>query len=142
MNYFFQTIRNLSTLECIARIGIFGTFFGHGIVAFGINIKWISLITAFGFSDQQALTLMPYIGIADILVAVSILLFPIRIVILWAFVWAFLTSLSRPLSGLPVVEFIERASNWAFPLALLIIQGFPKTMNDLFSVRSKVKDLK
>ena len=36
-------------IEAIARIGIFGTFLGHGIVAIGVNPKWIPLLASFGF---------------------------------------------------------------------------------------------
>jgi hypothetical protein len=137
MDHLLQLFRNLKPAELIARIGIFGTFLGHGIVALEINPKWIPLIKAFGFSNEQAITIMPYIGMLDIVVAFLALLIPLRIVLIWAFTWAFLTALSRPISGLPLVEFIERASNWTFPLALLVMQGFPKKTKDIFSVRTK-----
>ena len=70
------------------RVGVFGTFLGHGIVAFGGNTKWIPLITCYGFSRDEAIAIMPYIGIADIIIAFIILVYPIRVVVGWAILWA------------------------------------------------------
>lgn len=123
-------------IEKCARIGVFGTFLGHGIVALGINPKWIPLITCFGFSEQQAITLMPYIGILDIIVAFFVLIFPIRIVVFWALLWAFATALSRPISGLEFMEFVERSANWSLPLILLISLGIPDSAKKWLTVRA------
>ena len=127
-------------IEKCARIGVFGTFLGHGIVAFGINPKWIPLITCFGFSKQQAITLMPYIGILDIIVAFFVLIFPIRIVVFWAFLWAFATALSRPISGMEFAEFVERSANWSLPLVLLITLGIPDTAKNWLTMKSIKKE--
>lgn len=113
-------------LEWIARIGVFGTFLGHGIVAFGINPKWIPLFTGFGFTSEQAIFLMPFIGVLDMVIAVIVLVYPIREVLLWAAFWAFLTALSRPISGEPFVEFVERSANWCLPLLLFAILYFQR----------------
>jgi hypothetical protein len=123
-------------IEKFARIGVFGTFLGHGIVAFNINPKWIPLITCFGFTEMQAVKLMPFIGLLDIIVAICILIFPIRIIVLWAIIWAFFTALSRPISGQEFVEFIERSANWCLPLVLLIILGIPKTAKNWLTIRT------
>jgi hypothetical protein len=117
---------NTNKFELIARVGVFGTFLGHGIVAIGVNTKWIPLITTFGFSKSQAIFLMPFIGIMDVMVAVITLFSPIRSILIWASFWAFLTALSRPLSGDPLIEFVERSANWCLPLALLAMQYYPK----------------
>jgi hypothetical protein len=117
---------NTNKLELIARVGVFGTFLGHGIVAIGVNTKWIPLITAFGLSRSQAIFIMPFIGIMDVMVAVITLFSPIRSILIWASFWAFLTALSRPLSGDPIIEFVERSANWCLPLALLAMQYYPK----------------
>jgi len=122
-------------LEKCIRIGVFGTFLGHGIVALGINPKWIPLLTCFGFSESQAITLLPYIGIADIIVAVLVLFYPIRAVVGWAILWAFMTALSRPISGESIVEFIERSANWCLPLVLLMILGIPQKAKSWLTVR-------
>lgn len=111
-------------LELIVRIGVFGTFLGYGIVAFEVNTKWIPLFTAFGFTTDQAIFFMPFIGVLDIIVAVFVLVYPIREVLVWATFWAFLTSLSYVISGEPFVEFIERTAIWCLPLSLLLIKYF------------------
>lgn len=122
-------------IEIIARIGIFGTFLGHGTVAL-TDIKWIPLLTCYGFYERQAELLLPYIGMWDIIIAFIILIFPLRGAVVWAVIWAFMTALSRPISGDSFWEFIERAANWSLPLVLLIILGIPKSMKDFFTVRS------
>jgi hypothetical protein len=116
----------VNLLQWIARLGVFGTFLGHGIVAFGMNPKWIPLFKGFGFTAEQAIFLMPFIGILDIVIALIVLVYPIREVLLWAAFWAFLTALSRPISGEPFVEFIERSANWCLPLLLFAILSFQK----------------
>ena len=121
--------------EWILRIGIFGTFLGHGIFALGVKQSWIPLMTAFGLSEAAAATLLPFIGTADILVAFLALLWPIRIVLIWATIWGFATALSRPIAGDSFWDFVERSANWAAPLALLALQGFPKKLKDIFKVR-------
>lgn len=122
-------------LEKCIRVGVFGTFLGHGIVAIGVNQKWIPLLTCFGFSENQAIALMPYIGIADIITAFIILFYPIRIIVAWAILWAFMTALSRPISGEAFVEFVERSANWCLPLTLLITLGMPTTFKNWFLIR-------
>ncbi|MEK7473485.1 MAG: hypothetical protein AAB668_02015 [Patescibacteria group bacterium] len=123
------------TAEWILRIGIFGSFLGHGIFALGIKQGWIPLITAFGFSEPTAITMLPIIGMVDIAVAILALIWPIRIVLIYATLWAFATALARPIAGDPIWDFVERAANWAAPLALLILQGVPKKFKDIFTVR-------
>ena len=108
-------------VKTFLRIGIFGTFLGHGINAIIVKASWIHLITAFGFSNEFAIQIMPYIGVLDVLIALSVLIYPIRVVLIWAVFWAFITALSRPISGEPYIEFIERSANWVAPLVLLLL---------------------
>jgi hypothetical protein len=129
-------MNKIKILELIARIGVFGTFFGHGLSALSINIKWIPLLTCYGFSVSQAKYLLPIIGTIDIVIAFLVLIYPIRIILFWAIFWAFLTALSRPISGGEFLEFIERSANWCLPLVLLILQGFPKSFKEMFQIRS------
>lgn len=122
-------------LEKCIRVGVFGTFLGHGIVALGINQKWIPLITCYGFSRDEAIAIMPYIGIADIIIAFIILVYPIRVVVAWAILWAFMTALSRPISGDEFVEFVERSANWCLPLVLFLTLGIPQNYIGWLKVR-------
>ena len=121
------------TTEWILRVGVFGTFLGHGILALGVKQGWIPYFTKIGFEASTATALLPLIGLLDIAVAFTVLLYPIRIVLMWAAVWVFATALIRPITGEPIWDFVERAANWAAPLALLYISKWPRKFKDLFS---------
>ena len=121
-------------LRIILKIGVFGVFFGHGMVAINGNNAWLELLITAGFSKDYAIFLLPIIGYLDMIIAVLVLFLPIKIVLIWAVIWAFSTALIRPLSGYPIWSFIERFGNWTVPLALLLLQGFPKKYSDLFKV--------
>lgn len=108
-------------IEWILRVGVFGTFLGHGFIAASINPKWVVYLNSIGFTDELALKIMPVIGVIDIIVAILILVKPMKPVVLYAFVWALLTALIRPISGESFLEFIERSANWAAPLALYFL---------------------
>lgn len=127
-------MEHTNSIRMIARIGIFGTFLGHGLLAISVNPKWIPLLTCYGFSESQAIFLMPLIGMLDLFVAAMALFYPIRIVLIWAAFWAFITAVSRPISGDGIVEFVERSANWSLPLLLLLLQGVPRTFTALFRV--------
>jgi len=71
----------------------------------------------------------------DIVVAILALIWPIRLVLIYATLWAFATALARPIAGDPIWDFVERTASWAAPLALLILQGIPKKLKDIFTVR-------
>ncbi|MBS3128837.1 hypothetical protein J4410_06865 [Candidatus Woesearchaeota archaeon] len=124
-------MKNQEKAEWILRIGIFGSFLGHGIFALGIKQNWIPYFTSIGLTESFATTALPIIGTMDIIVACLALISPFKIVLIWASVWGFLTALIRPVAGEPIWDFVERWANWAAPLALLTLQGFPKRWNDL-----------
>ena len=76
---------------------------------------------------------MPLIGWMDIILGFVTLLRPVELFSAWMVVWAFSTALVRPVSAgmartlSPMSDnalwgFVERASNWICPLALLTIQ--------------------
>ncbi len=94
---------------------------GHG--AFGIITKavWAKYLGVAGIGQDTAYQLMPVIGVADILLGISLLLYPIRAVAGWLVIWGFATAAMRPLSGEPFAELIERAGNFGAPLALLVL---------------------
>lgn len=77
---------------------------------------WISQMIH--VSDATATTLLLLIGLADVAVALMVLVKPIRPILLWAAAWAFWTALVRPLVGVGWLDFMERSANWAAPLAL------------------------
>lgn len=114
-----------SKAEFILRLGIFGTFLGHGILAIGIKESWLKYLNFIGFSESAGLV-MQLIGYMDVIVALFALFLPLNIILIWATVWAFTTALIRPLTGEPIWDFVERTSNWAAPLALLLMKKFNK----------------
>ncbi len=124
---------NIKKVEWILRIAVFGTFLGHGVFALLVKKSWIPYFASVGISESTAIILLPLIGILDITVAIFALIKPIRIVLIWATLWAFVTALIRPISGEPIWDFIERTANWAAPLALLYLRGIPKRLEDLFN---------
>jgi hypothetical protein len=114
----------LKRIEWVLRIGVFGTFLGHGILAINIKANWINYLVTVGFSSETAITIMPVIGAIDVIVALVVLVKPLKPVILYAAIWAFLTALMRPISGESILEFVERAANWSAPLALYLLINY------------------
>ncbi len=123
-----------SWAEWILRIGIAGEFLGHGVFALQVKQGWLPYFASVGIGEATATTLLPLIGIMDIAVALIVLLRPWKVVLAWAAVWGFWTALMRPIAGQPIWDFIERWANFAAPLALLAIQGWPKKVKDWFKV--------
>lgn len=127
-------MQNAKMIEWILRVGLFGEYFGHGIFAWQLKPRFLEMLTAMtGITGDLAVTLMRAIGALDIVVGVLAILKPIRIVLIYAAVWGFLTALARPVAGDPIWDFVERWANWAVPLALLYVRGLPKNWKELFS---------
>ena len=116
-------LRNDRKIYYTLRIAAAMCFIGHG--AFGIITKqiWCNYFAVFGIGHDLAYRLMPWLGTVDILMGISLLLYPVRAVLLWLIVWGSITAFLRPMSGEPFAEFIERAGNFGAPLALLILCG-------------------
>jgi hypothetical protein len=120
-------------IELVLRIGIFGTFLGHGIFALQGKPGFVQMIQSIVPVDvSTATTLLFIIGLVDLFIAFSTLVRPIKLVLVYATIWAFLTSVARITAGDPVWDFVERTANWAVPLALLLYIQF----------RSKIKVIK
>lgn len=111
----------MQTVIWILRIGVFGIFFGHGVLALKINEKWLSYLEVVGIGEDMGLKLMPLIGGLDVVVALAALIKPWKPVLIWAVIWTFSTALIRPIAGEPIWAFVERAGNWATPLVLLLL---------------------
>jgi hypothetical protein len=115
------------------RIAVAMCFIGHG--SFGIITKqiWCNYFAVFGIGTSTAYTLMPWVGICDILLGILMLFYPVRAIALWLVIWGTFTAFLRPASGEPFAEFIERAGNFGAPLALLILSGGIKSFKQLFA---------
>lgn len=126
-------MNNTKLIEWVLRIAVAGEFIGHGVFALQGKKDWIGWFAKFGVSDAGLATqLLFVVGLMDILVALIVLVKPIRVALLWAVVWGFWTALLRPLVGMPIWDFIERWANWGAPLALLLMVGWPKTFKEWF----------
>lgn len=112
----------MKKVEWLLRIGVAGEFIGHGLLAIEGKKDWIGWISQLiQVPTPTATTLLLLIGIADLAVAVVVLVRPISWVLLWATFWGFWTALVRPLVGQSVWDFVERFANWAAPLALFYL---------------------
>jgi hypothetical protein len=106
----------------ILRIAVAGEFLGHSVFALQGKKDWISWFAKFGVNDPTlAATLLTVVGVADLLVAIIVLVKPVKPVLLWAVFWGFWTALVRPIVGQPIWDFIERFANWGAPLALYFL---------------------
>ena len=124
---------NNKLIEWILRIAVAGEFVGHGVFALSGKAQWVSWFANFGITDAILATkLLFFVGLLDLLVALIVLLRPIRLVLLWAVLWGFWTALIRPIVGEPIWDFVERWANWGAPLALLILLGWPKNWREWF----------
>ena len=122
---------NSKTIEWILRIAVAGEFIGHGVFALQGKKQWIGWFSTFGISDVgTATTLLFLVGLMDIVLAILLLIKPIRIALLWMVFWGFWTALLRPIVGEPIWDFVERWANWGAPLALLLLLGRPKTLKE------------
>lgn len=127
-------MESVKKIEWVLRIAVAGEFLGHGV--FGLQgkeewIGWIQQIT--GANPELSSQLLFWVGILDLVVAFFVLVKPLRMVLLWATIWAFWAVTLRLVVGEPILEFIERFANWGAPLALLLLRGFPKSSKELFS---------
>ena len=124
---------NVKLIQWILRIAVAGEFLGHGVFALQQKAQWLTWIGELtGATPETAALLLTVIGLMDIIVAILVLVKPIRIVLLWAVLWGFWTALVRPLVGEPVWDFVERWANWGAPLALLLMRGWPHSVREWF----------
>ena len=120
-------------IEWTLRIALFGEFLGHGIFALQLKQSFLDiLISILGVNLELARTFLFSIGILDIIVAILALVYPFRLMLIWATIWGFTTALARPLTGDPVWDFVERWANWGVPLALFYLKGTPKKFKEWF----------
>lgn len=113
---------NTKTIQWILRVAIFGEFLGHGVFAVQGKSAWVGWIQQLtGVGADLAGQMLLAVGLIDILVALIILIKPVKPVLLWAIFWGFWTALVRPIVGEPIWDFVERWANWGAPLALFLL---------------------
>ncbi|MBI4261975.1 hypothetical protein HY624_00425, partial [Candidatus Uhrbacteria bacterium] len=127
-------MNNHKTIEWILRVGLFGEFLGHGIFAWQLKKRFLEMLAAMtNITGDLANTLMRAVGVSDVAVAILALVYPLRLMLIFAAAWGFLTAIARPIAGDPIWDFVERWPNWALPMALLYVRGLPKTWKELFT---------
>ena len=125
---------DIKKIDWILRIAVFGTYLGHGVLALQLKPSFLILIEGMsGVSGQLAENLLLTIGVIDIITAILAIVYPFRLLLMWAILWGFLTGIARPFSGEPIWDFIERWANVGAPLALLYIRQMPMTLKELFT---------
>ena len=113
----------MDKLEWVLRLSVALCFIGHGFWGAISKPAWVGLITPMGFSEAAAWSLLPWVGWADIVLGILVLVRP-RNFLLWkAFLWACFTPLLRPLAGMSWFEVPERAGNFGPPLAFILLAG-------------------
>jgi hypothetical protein len=120
-----RTLPRERQLHWLLRLGVIGCFLGHG--AYGVLTKaaWVPYFGVVGIDRACAYGLMPWIGIMDIGLGLTMAIVPLPIVLLHLTVWGLWTAALRPLAGEAVWECLERAGNYGVPLAFLILAGVP-----------------
>jgi len=126
-------LTSIKKAEWILRIAIFGTYLGHGVLALQLKPSFLELIEGMsGITGTLAANLLYTIGVIDIISAILAIVYPFRLLLIWATLWGFLTAVARPVSGEPIWDFIERWANWGTPLALLYLRNLPTNLKELF----------
>jgi len=118
----------------VLRIATAGSFFGHGMFALQGKESWFKYFYSVGINNPETITtLLLWVGILDIALAILVLLKPIRAALLWMAVWGLWTAMIRwPVGPDPVWDFVERWANWGAPLALLLLMGWPRSFKEWF----------
>ncbi len=110
---------NEKKMEWALRIGVAGEFIGHGMLAIGGNAQWVGWIgKMLHTSTGVSTTLLLMIGLFDLVLAIGVLVKPVRPLLLWMAVWGLWTAALRPIMGLSLWDFVERLANVGAPLAL------------------------
>jgi len=120
-------------LHWLLRLGVVGCFIGHG--AYGVLTKeaWVPYFGVVDIDRVWAYWLMPWVGVMDIGLGLTMAVVPLPIVMLHLTVWGFWTAALRPLSGDSVWECVERAGNYGVPLAFLVLAGVPRSVRGWFA---------
>jgi len=112
-------------MEWVLRIAVAGEFIGHGAFALQGKASWFVYFKPFGITDPGTITtLLMLVGAVDLLLALLVLIKPIRPAVLWMAVWGLFTAMIRwPIGPDPIWDFIERWANWGAPLVLYMMLG-------------------
>jgi len=126
---------NIKKIQWVLRIAVAGEFIGHGVFALQVKAGWFKYFEGVGITNPDTITtILLLVGALDILLAILVLVKPIRIAILWMALWGLWTALIRwPFGPDPIWDFVERWANWGAPLALLLTLGPARNWKEWFS---------
>jgi hypothetical protein len=120
-------------ISWILRVGVAMEFIGHGMAGLSRSQTWIPYYTFFGFSPRFAQHYLMYAtGAVDISLALLVLCYPIRAVLLFMTFWGLMTAWLRPAVGESSFEMVERGANYGMPLVLLWLYGWDSSLKDWF----------
>jgi hypothetical protein len=120
-------------LHWLLRLGVVGCFIGHGAYGFLTKEAWVPYFGVVGIDYAWAYRLMPWIGVMDVSLGLTMAVVPLPIVLLHLALWGTWTAALRPLSGDSVWELVERAGNYGVPLAFLVLAGVPRCRRGWFA---------
>lgn len=109
-----------SLIEYLLRFAVASIFISHGIIAYFGKEQWVEYLSFITQNEKEAYLIMKIIGVLDISLGLTVVFYPIPIVLLWCAFWGFLTAAMRPICGESFLEFFERAGNWITPLVLYL----------------------
>jgi len=118
------TPERATAIEWTLRITTACLLIGHGAFDFAMHKDWSSYAAALGIAPATvaAHPLRPFVGWAEVVFGLLVLVCPAAPVLVFVFVWKVGTEALRPLAGEPIWEFIERGGSYAAPLALLALR--------------------
>lgn len=109
-------------MQWVLRIAVAGEFIGHGMLAIKGNAEWVGWVKQLsGLGDANAVTFLLLVGLIDVILAIIVLVRPVRPILLWMALWGFATAILRPIVGKSIWDFVERFANWGAPLALYLL---------------------
>ena len=111
-------------LYWMLRVGVALEFIGHGLAGLAQSKAWFPYYALFGISKGAATHYWFYVtGTIDITLAVTVLVRPMRAVLLHMTFWGFMTAVLRPVVGESFFELVERGANYGMPLAFVMLVG-------------------
>jgi hypothetical protein len=95
---------------------------------------WTSYFAVVGIPKDTALSLMPFVGAFDVTMALVLLFYPFRTLILYMAAWGVWTAVLRPLAGESSWEAVERAGNFGV-LGALFLMGQGRGLRSWFRLQ-------
>jgi hypothetical protein len=107
------------------RFGVMGCFVGHGFWGMVLKKGWVPFFKVFFINESIAYGFMPLVGTMDILIGLTVFIYPNRALLIWASFWTVFTAMLRPSASMGMSEFFERAGNYGIPILFFLLYGFP-----------------